>query len=147
MEIIKTSSNNEKILLYGFIYTKLKTYKFYIRWKCSKYSSLKCPAILTTTFEYNDPKITNEHVHLSDVSSTKAAKIVYEIKERSKVCENTQSQIFSEAVYNLPKDVLMNMPKENTMKRLIRNRRRGNDTGVENNLNELKIEGKCTNIV
>lgn len=61
---------------------------------------------------------TNISTHLSDVSSTKASKIVYEITKRSKVRKNIQSQIFFEAVCSLPKDVLTHdYGKEDTLKR------------------------------
>lgn len=72
MEIVITSKNNEKIMLDGV--TNILNLKHInciyvgnfqgIVYLCSLIGS----AILTTYFEYNNSKITNEHVHVSDVS-------------------------------------------------------------------------------
>lgn len=72
MEIVITSKINEKIMLDGVTnILNLKHINCIYVWNFQGIvylCSLIGFAILTTYFEYNNSKITNEHVHVSDVS-------------------------------------------------------------------------------
>lgn len=51
METLKSNKNNGQIALKGYMYTKHKECKQFIRWKRVKKSSFKCPAILKSTLK------------------------------------------------------------------------------------------------
>jgi len=70
MELLKSNKGNNKIALHGYTYIIKKKCQSFIRWKCSKKSSMKCAAILIT-----DLKITKiirfkeEHCHAANKGS------------------------------------------------------------------------------
>jgi len=142
MELLKSNKNNEKVALNGYMYTKYKECKHFIRWKCVKSSSFKCPAILKSTL--NKRKVSSahhDHNHASDQSAIDAVKSKVKIKEMAKVSGSTPSQIFNEVIDSVPKQVLMKMPTEESIKRTIRMQRSGNSPVEPTDVNDLVIEG------
>jgi len=57
---------------------------------------------------------------------------------------NTPSQVFAEVVHNLPKEALKSMPKENNVKRTLRNCEGRMYPKKPQNLSELSITGYWT---
>jgi len=53
MEVLKTK--NHKIAHNGFIYYFQKKCSNFKRWRCSKFSSIKCPSVLKTSLNIENP--------------------------------------------------------------------------------------------
>lgn len=124
MEIIKNNKNNEKILFSCFMYNnKLKRVNFIF------VGNVESIVHLNVLLFY---------LLLWNISSIKAAKIDNKIKERSKLYKNTPNQIITETLSSLLKNILINMPKEDTIKSLIRNQRRESNLRIVNHLSKFK---------
>ncbi|KAL5239466.1 hypothetical protein ACI65C_006876 [Semiaphis heraclei] len=126
-----------------------KTYENHIiLWKCSKTSSLKCFANFTTSLELVGPnvwsKLNRDHSHLPNESLVIAEKIKCNMKQQAKITSKLPGQIFSETVINQPKEVLYQLPCENSIKRTLRKQRTGNhpNDGNCDDLKTLKVEGE-----
>lgn len=65
MEIVRSNKGKDKILLDGYTYVKhADCFSIaVIRWRCSKASSVKCRAILTTTLDKTYPHLKIPHNH------------------------------------------------------------------------------------
>ena len=114
----------------------------FIRWKCCKKNSHKCPCILKTSLDKKHLiKIDHEHNHLSCQNEIDAAKIKMQIKTQAKISKSTPAQLFSEAVTGLSESILEELPKEKSIKKTIQNQRTQNFPKVPDNLKDLKIEG------
>jgi len=86
-----------------------------------KSSSFKCPAIIKS--KLNKKKVLrdhHDHNHASDQSAIEAVKSKIKIKEMAKVSGSKPSQIFNEVINSVPKQVLMKIPTEESIKRTIR---------------------------
>uniref|UniRef100_A0A2S2N7Q2 MULE transposase domain-containing protein n=1 Tax=Schizaphis graminum TaxID=13262 RepID=A0A2S2N7Q2_SCHGA len=66
------------------------------------------------------------------------------MKQQAKITSKLPGQIFSETVINQPKEVLYQLPCENSIKRTLRNQRTGNhpNDGNCDDLKTLKVEGE-----
>ncbi|XP_025191156.1 uncharacterized protein LOC112591528 [Melanaphis sacchari] len=142
MELLKSNKGNDKIALDGYTYTIKKTCQSIIRWKCSKKSSMKCPAILITDLKMTKiVRFEEEHCHSANKGAIGAMKIKQKIKECSLQTCNNPGQIFAQAVQSVPKEVLIELPSEDSIKRSIRNQRSSLNPKIPNSLQELVIEG------
>lgn len=152
IEILKSNKGNIKIAFEGFLHTKKKTCENHILWKCSKTSSLKCFANFTTSLELVGPnvwsKLNRDHSHLPNESLVIAEKIKCNMKQQAKITSKLPGQIFSETVINQPKEVLYQLPCENSIKRTLRNQRSGNhpNDGNCDDFKTLKVEGELYNL-
>ncbi|CAI6353304.1 unnamed protein product [Macrosiphum euphorbiae] len=63
------------------------------------------------------------------------------MKKKAQISNATPSQIFAESVSNVPHAVLLELPKEEHVKRTIRNHRGYNDPSKPASRKELVIEG------
>lgn len=135
-----------------FYTLKKKTCENHILWKCSKTSSLKCFANFTTSLELVCPnvwsKLNRDHSHLPNENLVIAERIKCNMKQQAKITSKLPGQIFSKAVINQPKEVLYQLPCENSIKRTLRNQRSGNhpNDGNCDDLKTLKIEGELYNL-
>ncbi|CAI6376377.1 unnamed protein product [Macrosiphum euphorbiae] len=118
------------------MYTKHKDCKQFIRWKCVKSSSFKCPAVLKVL------SIHHEHNHAADQNNIEAVKSKAEIKEIAKFSGSTPGQIFNEVINKIPKQALMKIPTEESIKRTIQMQRSGNNPVEPTDINDLIIEGE-----
>ncbi|XP_025406421.1 uncharacterized protein LOC112680530 [Sipha flava] len=138
MELLKSNKGNDKIALDGYAYTIKETYQSIIRWKCSKKSSMKCPAILITNLKISKIiRFEEEHCHCANKGAIGAMKIKQIIKKCSLQTCNNPGQIF---VQNVPKEILIELLFEISIKRSIRNQRSSLNPKKPNSLQELVIE-------
>lgn len=63
------------------------------------------------------------------------------IKNRAKLSYDKPSQIFAEVVSDLPDDILMNIPHESAVKRVVQKQRNSLNPLKPTSLEDLKIEG------
>ena len=144
LEIIKTNGKKPKIAHIGFIYHFQKECSNFLRWRCSKFSSLKCPSVLKTSLNIENPTfvgLDHDHVHHSNKNAVAALKLQNIMKTKAQKSHATPSQIFAESVINVPHAVLSELPKEEHVKRTIRKNRGYNDPSKPASRNELVIEG------
>jgi len=145
MELLKTQ-RGYKIAYKGHMYTLQKICLNFIRWRCSKFSSLKCPCILKTCLNIDKPTfltLNNDHVHEGNDNLIGAAKVKRLMIEKAKSSHATPSQIYSEIVANCTTNVLAELPREDYLKRSIRGNRGHNDPAKPKTINDITIEGKC----
>ncbi|KAL4091016.1 hypothetical protein QTP88_025759 [Uroleucon formosanum] len=102
---------------------------------------MKCPAILIT-----DLKITKiirfeeEHCHSANKGAIGVMKIKQKIKECSLQTCNNPGQIFTQAIHSVPKEVLIELPSEDSIKRSVRNQRSSSNPKNPNSPQELVIK-------
>ncbi|KAL4097048.1 hypothetical protein QTP88_021886 [Uroleucon formosanum] len=82
-----------------------------------------------------------EHSHAGDLHIGIVEKAKEEMKNVFIMSTNTPSQVFAEVVNNLLKEALISMPKENIVKRTLRNCKGRMYPKKPQNLSELSITG------
>ncbi|KAF0700352.1 BED-type domain-containing protein, partial [Aphis craccivora] len=138
LDIFESQKGKEKLAFKNFMYVVHKECLNFIRWKCCKKNSHKCPCILKTSLDKKHLiKIDHEHNHLSCQNEIDAAKIKMQIKTQAKVSKSTPAQLFSEAVTGLSEGILEELPKEKSIKKTIQNQRTQNFPKVPDNLKDL----------
>jgi len=102
---------------------------------------MKCTAMLITNLKMTKIiRFEEEHCHGANKGAIGAMKIKQTIKECSLQTCNNPGQIFAQAVQNVPKEILIELP-EDSIKRSIRNQRSSLNPKKPNSLQELVIEG------
>jgi len=143
--VIQNNNNKPQISYGGYLYNIQKECKAFIRWRCTKSSSMKCPCILKTDLNINSPtliSIEHDHVHEANENMVSAVKIQNTMKEKDKITNDAPSQIFSSAILNVPESVLAELPREDNLKRIIRNHRGYKNPPKPRCLSEIIVEGK-----
>lgn len=144
MEVIQ-SNKKPQIAYGGYLYNIQKECNTMIRWRCTKSSSMKCPCILKTDLNIDSPtllSIEHDHVHEANENMVSAVKIQKIMKAKAKITNDAPSQIFSSAILNVPESVLAELPKEDYLKRSIRNHRGYTNPPKPRCLSEIIVEGK-----
>lgn len=116
-----------------------------IRWRCTKSSSMKCPCILKTDLNIDSPtliSIEHDHVHEPNENMLSAIKIIKKMKAKATITNDAPSQIFSSAILNVPESELVELPREDYLKRSIRNHRGYKNPPKPKCLSEIIVEGK-----
>ena len=93
-----------------------------IQWRCKLYQSSKCQARLTTK---NDEIVSNcdsEHNHSGNKENIMALQAVVEMKDKMSDILATPSAVFA-SVVTLEQDVLMALPRKQTLKRALNRKR------------------------
>ncbi|CAI6364560.1 unnamed protein product [Macrosiphum euphorbiae] len=139
MEIITSNKGNDKITFKGHMFVIKHEGKKYYTWRCSKKSSLNCPAILHTSVHKTDPVLKITHEHPSEPAKIEVAKAIIKIKETAKCSGANPSQMYAEAVSQLDDYTRARMPVEETLKRTIRNYRKKKNPIDPATLDELEI--------
>lgn len=129
MEFVpSTRGNNQLLVLDGYMYSKNKTSAAgVITWECvERRNENSCMAKLKTLNEVEVGRL-HEHQHNPDHQKIRVLKIKGEMKRRAQnTAENTRD-VLSSAVAGQTEETLARCPKEETMKRYIRNaRQKGN---------------------
>lgn len=86
-------------------------------------------------------RIHHEHNHAADQNTIETAKSKVVIKHIDKVSGSTPSQIFNKVVNKIPKEVLMKMPTEESIKRTNWMQRSKNDPIEPTGIDDLILEG------
>ncbi|KAK4885203.1 hypothetical protein RN001_001474 [Aquatica leii] len=122
------------------MYTVHKKCANSVRWRCCKYSSLKCRAILVTTLATTDPELKTEHNHPANEENVKVTKCVQKMKQRARDTLAKPVQIFTEAVSVLEDSTRAEMPTEKSAKRTLQNCKGPNMPNLRS-LQKFVIEG------
>jgi hypothetical protein len=140
---LKTKGDNiNKIVYGGYSYTIQHKQRNNLRWKCSMKMKCKCDAVLCTSNDISNLKLIKQHNHASDKNILEVEQFKCNIKNHAKLSYDKPSQIFAEAVSGLPDEILMNIPNENSVKRVIQKQRSNLNPPKLTCLEDLKIEGK-----
>ena len=94
-----------------------------IQWRCKLYQSSKCQARLTTK---NDEIVSNcdsEHNHSGNEENIMARQAVVEMKDKMSDILATPSAVIASVVTQLEQDVLMALPRKQTLKRALNRKR------------------------
>jgi len=83
MEIIKSNRQNDKICLDGHMYTLYYETSQTIKWQCSKKSSLKFAAVLSTDKQIIEYEKNHRHNHLPNRKEVMVTKALMNMKEKS----------------------------------------------------------------
>ncbi|XP_022160532.1 uncharacterized protein LOC111026709 [Myzus persicae] len=145
MEVIRNNNKKPQIPYGGYLYNIQKECKSMIRWRCTKSSSMKCPCILKTDLNIDSPtliSIEHDHVHEPNENMLSAVKIIKKMKAKATITNDAPSQIFSNAILNVPESVLAELPREDYLKRSIRNHRRYKNPPKPKCLPEIIVEVK-----
>ncbi|KAE9522791.1 hypothetical protein AGLY_016832 [Aphis glycines] len=139
--------NNKKpqIAYGGYLYNIKKECNTMIRWRCTKSRSMKCPCIFKTDLNIDSStllSIEHDHVHEANENMVSAVKIKKIMKAKAKITNDAPSQFFSSAILNVPESVLAELPKEDYLKRSIRNHREYTNPPKPRCLSEIIIEGE-----
>ena len=141
MEVITSNKGGQKLILNGFIYTKQITKPRNIRWRCVQRTT-DCKATLTTTLDLDDPKLVTAHNH--DPSDTKVAavKCRSEMKQQAKQSFDKPSQIMTQAMSQIDVAARVDLGREESIKRTLRNQRLGRIPPQPESLQDLVIDGE-----
>jgi hypothetical protein len=140
-KIIKINEKGTKIVVDGYAYTLQHTLSKTKRWKCSNKTKYNCPGTLSSSLILTNPVLQIEHNHAGNKQVKIIEKFKNDIKLRSRKTCDKPSQIFAEAVSQIPAEALLFLPKESVAKRTIRNQRTNNNPAL-NCINDIVIEGK-----
>ncbi len=138
--IVKVNEKGTKIIVGGYSYTLQHTLIKTKRWKCSNKTKNNCPGTLSSSWELTNPVLQIEHNHAGNNQIEIIENFKNEIKSRSRRTCDKPSQIFAEAVSQIPAEALLFLPKESVVKRTIRNQRTSNNPAL-NCINDVVIEG------
>lgn len=98
--------------------------------------------MLCTSKDIQNPRLILQHNHASDKNTLEVEKFKYKIKICAKLSYDKPSQIFTGAVSDLQHEILMNIPHESAVKRVIQKQRSCLNPLKPTSLEDLKIEGK-----
>ena len=124
MEVITSNKGGQKLILGGFMYTKQLTQPRKIRWRCVKRTT-NCKASLTTTLD----------------SSVSAVKCRAQMKQQAKQSSEKTSQIYTQAAAEIDVDAMVQLGREESVKRTLRNQRLNLLPAVPDSLHDLVIDG------
>ena len=115
-----------------------------VQWRCKLYQSSKCQARLTTK---NDEIVSNcdpEHNHSGNKENILARQAVVEMKDKMSHISATPSAVIASVVTQLEPDVLMALPKKQTLKRTLNRKRQKLQSESGANLPPLPIDMSFT---
>ncbi|KAF0770689.1 Uncharacterized protein FWK35_00000943 [Aphis craccivora] len=136
--IVKVNEKGTKIIVGGYSYTLQHTLIKRKRWKCSNKTKNNCLGTLSSSWELTTLVLQIEHNHAGNNQIEIIENFKNEIKSRSRKTCDKPSQIFAEAVSQIP--ALLFLPKESVVKRtIIRNQRTSNNPAL-NCINDVVIE-------
>ncbi|KAL8574346.1 hypothetical protein ACOMHN_057338 [Nucella lapillus] len=141
MEVIYSNKGGQKVILDGFIYTKQVTKPNNIRWRCVQRGT-DCKGTLVTTLDLRNPQIGNRPNHDASEAKVSAAKSRLRMKEQAKNTFDKPCQIFSQAAAEIDVEARTELGREDSVKRSLRNQRRGRYPAVPDSLQNLIIDGE-----
>ena len=141
MEVIQSNKGGQKILYGGHQYTKQIAKNNSIRWRCVK-RTLGCKGCLTTTLTLENPVVSTPHMHDPCDAKVQATKCKASMKQRAKESFDKPSQILAHAMGDVAVDVRVELGKNDSVKRTLRNQRLRLMPDVPETIRELVIEGE-----
>ena len=112
------------------------------RWSsgCVK-GTTNCKASLTTTLDLEDPQLLSAHNHDPSDSSVSAVKCRAQMKQQAKQSSEKPSQIYTQAAAEIDVDARVQLGREESVKRTLRNQRLNLLPAVPDSLHDLVIDG------
>ena len=144
MEIIQNIRGGQKLGYDGYMYTKKVSRKSHVLWECSERRGLKCKGTLTTDISIENVISKKEHSHTSDENKVQAAKVKSVMKDHSTAPRGKPSQIVADNVANVPVEVRAALGNIESVKCVIRRRKRGALPKDPPSLCELELDEKWT---
>ena len=126
----------------GYMYTKKLERKTCIRWECSQRRSLNCKGAVTTDASTENITSLCAHKHDGDFSKVEAMKIKATMKKHAAATRGKPSQILADAAVSAPVEVRAALGNTETIKRVIRNHKRGALPKDPTSLHDLTISEK-----
>ena len=99
MEVLRSNKGGDKLCHDGHMYVLHKSCNNHKRWRCAKYSSLTCRAILLTTLDQRNLIIQNLHNYITDREGINVVRTCQLMKARARNDgTDFQMQIFAKSV-------------------------------------------------
>ena len=95
----------------GYCYNQKQVTSSCILWRCTKYYSIKCPAVLKTN-QNVVIKLKDSHTHESDPSECKAKEVVIQIKQKSESLTPTVAIASEISVISNDYAIQLSLPKK-----------------------------------
>ena len=124
IQIIKSNRGGNIAVHNGYCYNQKQVTSSCIHWRCTKYYSIKCPAVLKTT-QNVVISLKDSHTHESDPSECKAKEVVNQIEQKSESLTPTVA-IASEISPTIMQSSFHCRKKENLIRTACRKRQREN---------------------
>ena len=126
IQIIKSNRGGNIAVHNGYCYNQKQVTSSCIHWRCTKYYSIKCPAVLKTN-QNVVISLKDSHTHESDPSECKAKEVVNQIKQKSESLTPTVAIASEISVISDDYAVQLSLPKkENLFRTACRKRQREN---------------------
>ena len=125
-QIIKSNRGGNIAVHNGYCYNQKQVTSSCIHWRCTKYYSIKCPAVLKTN-QNVVISLKDSHTHESDPSECKAKEVVNQIKQKSESLTPTVAIASEISVISDEYAIQLSLPKkENLIRTACRKRQREN---------------------
>ena len=144
MEIIQNIRGGQKLCYDGYMHTNKVSRNSYVLWEYSERRGLKCNGTLTTDISIENIISKKEHSHSSDENKVQAAKVKSVMKDHATATRGKPSQIVADNVVNVPVEVRAALGNIESVKRVIRRRKRGALPKDPPSLCELELDEKLT---
>ncbi|CAF1369872.1 unnamed protein product [Adineta ricciae] len=145
-ELVKSTRNNLKINIDGFLYVKDKNRNDTYYWICERKGkkSGKCTARAVTICVGTQHKIhkfdANEHNHAAEASRFFSLKACNQMKELAEITNDAPVQIITNVIAKTPRDIQPCLPKKNALRQQIKRAKRLCDEETEpKSLNEFTL--------
>ena len=145
-ELVKSTRNNLKINIDGFLYVKDKNRNDTYYWICERKGkkSGKCTARAVTICVGTQYKIhkfdANEHNHAAEASRFFSLKACNQMKELAEITNDAPVQIITNVIAKTPRDIQPCLPQKNALRQQIKRAKRLCDEETEpKSLNEFTL--------
>lgn len=128
----------------GYMYTKKSTMKTRIHWECSQRRAFNCKGSLTTDLATQEVISNAAHTHERNYDRVAAAKVKVVMKDHATATRGKPSQILADNAVNVPVSVRAALGKMESVKRTIRNHKRGALPKDPSTMQDLVLEGEWT---
>ena len=118
IQIIKSNRGGNIAVHNGYCYNQKQVTSSCIHWRCTKYYSIKCPAVLKTN-QNVVISLKDSHTHESDPSECKAKEVVNQIKQKSESLTPTVAIASEISVISDDYAVQLSLPKKENLIRTV----------------------------
>jgi len=139
MEILETNRGGKKVLFEGYCYTRLKTGKSSIFWRCDQEYVMECKGSLTTTVDFSRPQAKRPHNHLPDANRCNVLKAKANMKKRALSSSDKPERIFQDATRAIDECGRYALVNKESYKRFIQRTRKKEKRGGNENASESPL--------
>ena len=136
-ELIKSTKNNLKININGFLYIKDKNRDNLYYWVCERkgQKTSKCTARAVTICVGTQHKIhkfdSSKHNHAAEASRFLSLKACNDMKELAQISNDLPVQIITNVIATVPRDIQPCLPGKNALRQQVKRAKRVCDEEVE----------------